>query len=85
MLKQSTNYKKGYMMEITENNIELVTIFIQIMKNIGISREASGMITAMLQNTTQMDELVEYIHDNPKVTEAELIGKAAKICGLIET
>ncbi len=66
-------------MKITEKNKEIVKAFARIMRDIGVPQTTSEMITSMLKNKTQMDALVKFTEENPKVTEAEILTKAEEI------
>ena len=72
-------------MEITEKNLGLVQAFTDILIGMNISNECILMLLSMLADIPQMNEMVMYIKTNLRATEAELIDKAAKISGLIET
>ena len=51
----------------------------KILVDLKLSEEAVKMITTMLQNESQMDDLVAYIKKNLNATEAEILDKTEEI------
>lgn len=66
-------------MIITEKNRELVKAFAMIMRDIGVPQTTAEMITVILKNKKQMDDLVKFTEENPMATEAEIIEKAEEM------
>ena len=69
-------------MKVTQENRETVKSFMKILVDLKLSEEAVKMITTMLQNERQMDELVAFIKKNINATEAEILDKAEEISNI---
>ena len=54
----------------------------KILVDLKLSEEAVKMITTMLQNERQMDELVAFIKKNINATEEEILDKAEGISNI---
>ena len=56
-------------------------MFINILWAVGLSKDTAIGIVLMLQKEEQMDLMVDFIEDNPKATESELLMKAVELSG----
>ena len=69
-------------MIITENNKEIVKIFIKILKDMGVKQETSEMICSMIKSKKHMDDLVDWLKSNQEAGEIQILNKAEEICNL---
>jgi hypothetical protein len=69
-------------MIITKENREKAKSFANILKSMGVERDATGMIISMLKDEEQLDEMVNRIEENLELTQEELIEIAAEISGV---
>ena len=62
---------------------EKMSAFIALLCATRISEDAiQGICAMMWENVPAMDELVEYIDNNPEATESQIIKKASIIMGI---
>ena len=66
----------------TEKNSERMRLFVRLLCAMGISEQAVIRIcTIVLGNQTAMDDIIDYIDENPSRSETEIIRKAVEIMG----
>lgn len=73
---------KNYLSNETVSE-EKLKLFVRVLCSMRLTENTIHGIVAMLGHSkTSMDELVAYIKQNPKATEAEITKKASTILGI---
>lgn len=66
-------------MQVTQENEQLVRVFIRILNEKKVPRDAIKYSIAALQSEEQMDILVDFIKNNEQATETEILEKLDSI------
>ena len=66
-------------MQVTKENENLVRVFIRILNDKKVPRDAIRYVIAALQTEEQMDNLVDFIKNNESATEREILEEADRL------
>ncbi|MBQ8844691.1 MAG: hypothetical protein IJ008_01585 [Clostridia bacterium] len=66
-------------MQVTKENENLVRVFIRILNDKKVPRDAIRYVIAALQTEEQMDNLVDFIKNNENATEREILEEADRL------